>query len=122
MCSKTTDYLRWHDKECSKDGKLRHPAYGQAWKYFDRLHPVFTQDSRNDHAKARYDLKEMGIRKNLHPKDTGDNKRTKFAKACFSMTNGEKSVFCGVLNIAKLPDSSAFNISREHEQEVNNHP
>ena len=46
-----------------------------------------------DHAKVRYDLKEMGIRKNLHPKDNGDNKRTKFAKACFSMTNGEKSIF-----------------------------
>ncbi|KAH0701906.1 hypothetical protein KY285_016184 [Solanum tuberosum] len=25
-----------------------------------------------DHAKARYDLKDMGIRKNLHPKDTED--------------------------------------------------
>nr|XP_025884707.1 uncharacterized protein LOC112940671 [Solanum lycopersicum] len=46
-----------------------------------------------DHAKALYDLKEMGIRNNLHPKDDGDDKRTKFAKACFSMTNGEKSVF-----------------------------
>ncbi|KAH0729589.1 hypothetical protein KY290_000721 [Solanum tuberosum] len=65
-----------------------------------------------DHAKARYDLKEIGIRKNLHPKDTGDNKRTKFAKACFSMTNGEKSVFCGVLKTAKLPDGSTSNISR----------
>ncbi|XP_049393365.1 uncharacterized protein LOC125857767 [Solanum stenotomum] len=65
-----------------------------------------------DHAKARYDLKEMGIRKNLHPKDTGHNKRTKFAKACFSMTNGEKSIFCGVLKTAKLPDGSASNISR----------
>ena len=43
-----------------------------------------------DHEKARYDLKDMGIRKNLHPKDTEDGKRTKFAKACFSMTNGEK--------------------------------
>ena len=66
----------------------------------------------NDHAKARYDLKEMGIRKNLHPKDAGDDKRTKFAKACFSMTNGEKSAFCGVLKIVKLPDGSASNISR----------
>ncbi|WMV58610.1 hypothetical protein MTR67_051995 [Solanum verrucosum] len=43
-----------------------------------------------DHAKGRYDLKDMGIRKNLHPKDTEDNKRTKFAKVCFSMTNGEE--------------------------------
>ncbi|XP_019255072.1 PREDICTED: uncharacterized protein LOC109233652 [Nicotiana attenuata] len=65
-----------------------------------------------DHANARYDLKEMGIRKNLQPKDTKDGKRTKFAKACFSMTNGEKSVFCGVLKTAKLPDGSASNISR----------
>ena len=23
-----------------------------------------------DHAKARYDLKDMGLRKNLHPQDT----------------------------------------------------
>ncbi|WMV42632.1 hypothetical protein MTR67_036017 [Solanum verrucosum] len=65
-----------------------------------------------DHAKARYDLKDMGIRKNFHPKDTEDSKRTKFAKACFSMTNGEKSIFCGVLKTAKLPDGSASNISR----------
>ncbi|WMV13399.1 hypothetical protein MTR67_006784 [Solanum verrucosum] len=65
-----------------------------------------------DHAKARYDLKDIGIRKDLHPKDTEDNKRTKFAKACFSMTNGEKSFFCGVLKTAKLLDGSASNISR----------
>ncbi|XP_075088329.1 uncharacterized protein LOC142170337 [Nicotiana tabacum] len=180
MCSKTADTLRWHDEERSKDGKLRHPADGQAWKDFDSLHSEFARDSRNlglgfasdgfnpfrtmrishstwpvilmvynlppwmcmkpeycmlsllipgprspgndidhnslrhnldvmhieknivdnvigtildilgktkDHADARYDLNEMGIRKNLQPKDTKDGKRTKFAKACFSMTN-----------------------------------
>ena len=65
-----------------------------------------------DHAKARYDLKDMGIRKNLHPQDTEDSKRTKLTKACFSMTNGEKSIFCGVLKTAKLPDGSSSNISR----------
>ncbi|WMV24979.1 hypothetical protein MTR67_018364 [Solanum verrucosum] len=59
-----------------------------------------------DHAKARYDLKDMGIRKNLHPKNTEDSKRTKFAKAWFSMTNREKSIFCGVLKTAKLPDDN----------------
>ncbi|KAH0685856.1 hypothetical protein KY285_016411 [Solanum tuberosum] len=270
MCSKTADYLRWHDEERSKDGKLRHPADGLAWKDFDRLHPDFALDCRNvrlglssdgfnpfrtmsishstwtvmlmvynlppwmcmkfeysilpllipgprspgndidiylqplidelkllwdsrvetydasrnqtfqmrvalmwtindfpayairerdqmmahgkkgwqynllrhnldvmhieknivdsilgtlldisgktkDHAKARYDLKDTGIRKNLHPKDTEDSKRTKFAKACFSMTNGEKSIFCGVLKTAKLPDGSASNISSDAE-------
>ncbi|WMV30540.1 hypothetical protein MTR67_023925 [Solanum verrucosum] len=145
MCSKTADSLRWHDEERSKDGKLRHPADGLAWKDFDRLHPDFALDYHNHnllrhnldvmhieknivdsilgtlldisgktkyHAKARYDLKDMGIRKNLHPKDTEDSKRTKFPKACFSMTNGEKSIFCRVLKIAKLPDGSASNISR----------
>ena len=30
MCSKMADSLRWHDEEHSKDGKLRHPADGQA--------------------------------------------------------------------------------------------
>ena len=65
-----------------------------------------------DHAKARYDLKDMGIRKNLHPQDTEESKRTEFTKAFFSMTNGEKSMFCGLLKKAKLPDGSASNISR----------
>nr|XP_009784483.1 PREDICTED: uncharacterized protein LOC104232894 isoform X2 [Nicotiana sylvestris] len=73
-----------------------------------------------DHANARYDLKKMGIRKNLQPKETNDGKRTKFAKGCFSMINGEKSVFCDVLKTEKLPDGSASNISREYEVEVSN--
>ena len=65
-----------------------------------------------DHAKARFDLKEMGIRKNLQPKETNDGKIAKLAKACFSMTAVEKSIFCGVLKSAKLPDGCASNISR----------
>jgi hypothetical protein len=64
-----------------------------------------------DHIKARYDLQEMGIRKNLHPKDVGGG-RAEIAKSCFSMTPEEKSTFCGVLKGAKLPDGSASNISR----------
>ncbi|KAH0687961.1 hypothetical protein KY284_018514, partial [Solanum tuberosum] len=75
---------------------------------------------KKDHKKARYDLRDMGIRKNLHPKDTKDSKRTKFAKACFSMTNGEKSIFCGVLKTTKLPDGSASNISRFNRRARNN--
>ncbi|XP_025616786.1 uncharacterized protein [Arachis hypogaea] len=70
-----------------------------------------------DHVKARYDLKEMGIQKNPHPKNTKDGKRTKLARACFSMTKGEKSIFCGVLKKTKLPDESASNISRCVQQE-----
>ncbi|XP_052107465.1 uncharacterized protein LOC127740505 [Arachis duranensis] len=65
-----------------------------------------------DHAVARFDLKDMGIRKNLQPRDTNDGKRTKLAKACFSMTAAEKTIFCSVLKGAKLPDGSASNIAR----------
>ncbi|XP_052116503.1 uncharacterized protein LOC127746646 [Arachis duranensis] len=65
-----------------------------------------------DHTNARYNLKEMGIRKNLHPKKTNGRKKVKLAKACYSMTNAEKSIFCDVLKTAKLPDGSASNISR----------
>ena len=64
------------------------------------------------HAKARYDLKDMGVRKNLHPQDTEYSKRTKFTMVCFTMTNVEKSIFCGVLKTAKLHDGRASNISR----------
>ncbi|XP_060200861.1 uncharacterized protein LOC132629147 [Lycium barbarum] len=65
-----------------------------------------------DHENACYDLKEMGIRKNLRPKDTKDGKKIKLAQACYCMTKGERSTFCGVLKNAKLPDGSASNISR----------
>ncbi|XP_057756143.1 uncharacterized protein LOC130975353 [Arachis stenosperma] len=71
-----------------------------------------------DHAVARFDLKDMGIRKNLQPKDTKDGKKTKLAKACFSMTPAEKIIFCSVLKAAKLLDGSASNIARcVHERE-----
>ncbi|XP_025607933.1 uncharacterized protein [Arachis hypogaea] len=69
------------------------------------------QSKTKDHLNARYDLKEMGIWKNLQPKEVNNGKRTKLAKACFSMTAAEKSVFCGVLKTTKLPDGSTLNIS-----------
>ncbi|XP_073219652.1 uncharacterized protein [Cicer arietinum] len=47
MCSKTASSLRWHEEERSKDGKLRHPADGEAWKEFDKRPPDFALDSRN---------------------------------------------------------------------------
>jgi hypothetical protein len=64
-----------------------------------------------DHVNARYDLQEMGIRKELHPVEVGGG-RAKIAKASFSMNAQEKSTFCGVLKSAKLPDGSASNISK----------
>ncbi|CAL5186382.1 unnamed protein product [Lathyrus oleraceus] len=47
MCSKTASSLRWHDEERSKDGKLTHPADGEAWKEFDKCHSEFADESRN---------------------------------------------------------------------------
>jgi len=64
-----------------------------------------------DHVNARYDLQEMGIRKELHPVEVGGG-RAKIAKASFSMNAQEKSTFCSVLKAAKLPDGSASNISK----------
>ncbi|XP_058785062.1 uncharacterized protein LOC131659973 [Vicia villosa] len=47
MCSKIAESMRWHEEERLKDGKLRHPADGKAWKDFDELHPDFSSESRN---------------------------------------------------------------------------
>ncbi|XP_020963989.1 uncharacterized protein LOC110265366 [Arachis ipaensis] len=65
-----------------------------------------------DHANARYDLKDMGIRKKLQPKEIDGGKKEKIAKACFNLTNQEKTIFCDILKSVKLPSGSASNISR----------
>ncbi|KAH9668232.1 hypothetical protein KPL70_021335 [Citrus sinensis] len=40
--------MRWHqEKRVVKEGILRHPADGEAWKEFDRLYPWFVQEPRN---------------------------------------------------------------------------
>ncbi|XP_062216051.1 uncharacterized protein LOC133916413 isoform X2 [Phragmites australis] len=43
----TSADMRWHDEGRTKDGKLRHPADGQAWKDFDSRYDKFSADSRN---------------------------------------------------------------------------
>ncbi|WMV19242.1 hypothetical protein MTR67_012627 [Solanum verrucosum] len=48
MSSKTAESLRWHDEQRSKNGKLRHPADGQAWKEFDNMHQEFAKDSEHE--------------------------------------------------------------------------
>ncbi|XP_020245141.1 uncharacterized protein LOC109823267 [Asparagus officinalis] len=65
-----------------------------------------------DHVKARFDLQQMGIRRDLHPVQSADGRRVTFAKACFSMTSQEKEMFCKVLADAKVPHGCASNISR----------
>ncbi|XP_028223594.1 uncharacterized protein LOC114405148 [Glycine soja] len=43
-CRKTTKDMRWHVLEDNKDGLLRHPRDGEAWKTFDLIHPEFSSD------------------------------------------------------------------------------
>ncbi|XP_070029645.1 uncharacterized protein [Nicotiana sylvestris] len=47
MCSKITKYMRWHAEDNNKDGIMRHPRNGEAWKRFDTTFPEFTFDPRN---------------------------------------------------------------------------
>ncbi|KAG7542393.1 Transposase-associated domain [Arabidopsis thaliana x Arabidopsis arenosa] len=47
MSSKTAKYMRWHADSENKDGKLRHPRDGKAWKSFDGQFPEFASDPRN---------------------------------------------------------------------------
>jgi len=39
--------MRWHEEGRVRDGKLRHPADGEAWKDFDDRHDDFAKDARN---------------------------------------------------------------------------
>ncbi|XP_017415953.1 uncharacterized protein LOC108326871 [Vigna angularis] len=48
MCSKTAKHMRWHSSE-NKDGVIRHPRDGEAWKTFIVMHPEFALDPRNVH-------------------------------------------------------------------------
>ncbi|XP_019233202.1 PREDICTED: uncharacterized protein LOC109213820 [Nicotiana attenuata] len=71
-----------------------------------------------DHVNSRYDLQEIGIRKELQPRED-DNGTLSLAQACFSMSPEEKSLFCTVIKNAKLPKGCASNISdRVHVKEM----
>ncbi|KAG8379137.1 hypothetical protein BUALT_Bualt07G0056900 [Buddleja alternifolia] len=43
----TAEHMRWHKKVPGEEGKLCHPRDGEAWKHFDRSHPIFAAESRN---------------------------------------------------------------------------
>lgn len=47
MSRKTANHMRWHASEINKDGLMRHPRDGEAWKAFDLRHPGFASDPRN---------------------------------------------------------------------------
>ena len=62
-----------------------------------------------DNLNARLDLREMGIRPDLHPSDIGNN-RSYIPPALYSMDSKEKKLFCEVLKGARFPDGYASNL------------
>ncbi|XP_060182239.1 uncharacterized protein LOC132611897 [Lycium barbarum] len=70
-----------------------------------------------DHVNSRYDLHEMGIRKELQPLKDDKNGKIHLAKACFFMKPEEKRLFCTVLKNVKLPKGCASNISHRVQME-----
>ncbi|KAK1393937.1 hypothetical protein POM88_012993 [Heracleum sosnowskyi] len=65
-----------------------------------------------DHLGAHFDLRDMGIRKSLHPIKSVDGEKYEIMAAIFDMTNKEKEVFCKVLKNSKMPYGCASNVSR----------
>ncbi|XP_019261555.1 PREDICTED: uncharacterized protein LOC109239441 [Nicotiana attenuata] len=70
-----------------------------------------------DHVNSRYDLQEMGIRKELQPREDDDGS-VSLANACFYMKPGQKNLFCTVMKNAKLPKGRASNISNRVQKGV----
>ncbi|XP_074288515.1 uncharacterized protein LOC141613670 [Silene latifolia] len=64
------------------------------------------------HPNARFDLLDMGIKHDLHPQLSQDQRHVFFPKACYSMSTKEKDIFCRALKGAKLPYGFGSNISR----------
>ncbi|XP_052189866.1 uncharacterized protein LOC127799683 [Diospyros lotus] len=64
-----------------------------------------------DNLKARLDLKELGIRKKLHPEDRLSGKKY-LPPTSFTLNREQKHIFLKVLKSIKSPDGFSSNISR----------
>ena len=60
-----------------------------------------------DGVNARLDLQEMGLRKDLAPKQQGN--RTFLPPACYTLSKQEKKLFCKCLADLKVPDGYSSN-------------
>ncbi|XP_025611538.1 uncharacterized protein [Arachis hypogaea] len=47
ICSKTAEHMQWHNSAPARDGLLRLPRDGQAWKDFNATHTLFAEEPRN---------------------------------------------------------------------------
>nr|XP_027124174.1 uncharacterized protein LOC113740857 [Coffea arabica] len=69
------------------------------------------EDKAKDHYNSRRDLREMGIRKELHPIETEPGK-VYLPPSSFAMDKKQKTMFYNVLKKVKVPDGYAANVSR----------
>ncbi|XP_052619588.1 uncharacterized protein LOC111897976 [Lactuca sativa] len=65
-----------------------------------------------DNYETRLDLKQLGIRKELHPKKRPRSDTTFMPRACYQMNRDEKGLFLKILKLIKPPDEFSSNISR----------
>ena len=63
-----------------------------------------------DTAKARLDLKDLGIKEELQFREDGDS--CEMPRARYTLTNDQKKDFCEFLRQLKFPDGFASNVSR----------
>ncbi|KAL6509602.1 hypothetical protein OROGR_022912 [Orobanche gracilis] len=68
-------------------------------------------DKSKDNINARLDLKDKGIRPELHP-FFDENGKEWILASCFELDKKEKLQFCKVLKSVKVPDGYASNISK----------
>ncbi|KAL6584869.1 hypothetical protein OROMI_004158 [Orobanche minor] len=68
-------------------------------------------DKSKDNINARLDLKDKGIRPELHP-FVDENGKEWIPASCFELDKKEKLQFCKVLKSVKVPDGYASNISK----------
>ncbi|KAK1399823.1 hypothetical protein POM88_009686 [Heracleum sosnowskyi] len=76
------------------------------------MEPDWMGFPRYNHLGAHFDLRDMGIRKSLHPIKSVDGEKYEIMAAIFDMTNKEKEVFFKVLKNVKMPYGCASNVSR----------
>ncbi|KAK9073298.1 hypothetical protein SSX86_007622 [Deinandra increscens subsp. villosa] len=96
--------------EFLRDNDVRGPWKKKSIFLFGTL--LGQEGKSKDNYKTRLDLKEMGIRKDLHPKKRPRSNITFMPKACYQMARGEKNEFLKTLKLIKPPDEFSSNISR----------
>ncbi|XP_027166667.1 uncharacterized protein LOC113766700 [Coffea eugenioides] len=69
------------------------------------------EDKANDHYNSRCDLREMGIRKELHSIETEPG-NVYLPLSFFAMDKKQKTMFCNVLKKVKVSDGYVANVSR----------